>query len=61
MKSCVSKQFSPKILNFLENIPKMIQAGATNLVGGSSGLFIKGKPLAENIALFRQTIQEGTE
>lgn len=32
----------------LEVIPKIIEAGATNLVLGSTSLFIKGNPLEEN-------------
>ena len=43
----------------LENIPAMVAAGADILVGGSSGLFMKGRPLAESIATMRRHIQEG--
>ena len=42
-----------------ENIPKMVSAGADILVGGSSGLFVKGQPLEESIANFRTFIEEG--
>jgi ribulose-phosphate 3-epimerase len=43
----------------LENIPAMIAAGADILVGGSSGLFIAGRPLTESINTMRRQIQNG--
>jgi ribulose-phosphate 3-epimerase len=43
----------------LENIPAMIAAGADILVGGSSGLFIKGRPLADSVTTMRRAIQDG--
>ncbi len=42
-----------------ENIHKMVSAGADILVGGSSGLFVKGQSLEESIAKFRSYIEEG--
>jgi ribulose-phosphate 3-epimerase len=42
-----------------QNIPAMVAAGADILVGGSSGLFIAGRPLVESIAAMRGCIGEG--
>ncbi len=42
-----------------ETVPHMVKAGCDNLVGGSSGLFIKGQTLPESIALLRGYIEEG--
>lgn len=43
-----------------ENIPKMVSAGADILVGGSSGLFVRGKTLQESIATMHECIEKGT-
>ena len=40
-------------------IPKMVAAGADILIGGSSGLFVRGIPLKEAIVKFRSYIEEG--
>ncbi|MGH2538762.1 MAG: ribulose-phosphate 3-epimerase [Candidatus Promineifilaceae bacterium] len=42
-----------------ENIPLMVAAGADILVGGSSGLFTAGRPLAESVRQMRACIQTG--
>jgi ribulose-phosphate 3-epimerase len=41
------------------HIPTMVAAGADILVGGSSGLFIAGQPLAQSIVQMRQCIEAG--
>jgi len=41
------------------HIPAMVAAGADILVGGSSGLFIAGQPLAQSIIHMRQCIEAG--
>jgi ribulose-phosphate 3-epimerase len=41
------------------HIPSMVAAGADILVGGSSGLFIAGQPLAQSIIHMRQCIEAG--
>lgn len=37
----------------IENIPKMVDAGATVLVGGTSSIFRKGIPIADSVKLVR--------
>jgi ribulose-phosphate 3-epimerase len=44
-----------------QNIPAMVAAGADILVGGSSGLFIAGRPLLESIAAMRGCVGKGLE
>jgi ribulose-phosphate 3-epimerase len=41
-----------------ENIPKMVRAGATTLVAGSSSLFGSDAPLPENLARMRRLLGE---
>jgi len=43
----------------LETIPGLLQAGATSLVLGSTGLFLKGNTLEENKKLLDQAIAQG--
>lgn len=43
----------------LEKIPALIRAGATNLVLGSTGLFLKGKTLTESKTLLDAAIAAG--
>ena len=43
----------------LQNIPEMVTSGTDILVGGSSGLFLEGKSLQENIHNFRLAINKG--
>ena len=38
----------------LENIPRMVRGGANFLVGGSSGLFVKGLDLAHSLRAFQK-------
>lgn len=42
-----------------ENVPDMVEAGADILVGGSSGLFIKGQSLEDSIQDMRRWIEQG--
>ena len=42
----------------LENIPKMIEAGADNLVLGSSGLFRKDRTIKTSIKLIKESIDK---
>lgn len=42
----------------LENIPKMIEAGADNLVLGSSGLFRKDRTIKTSIELIKESIDK---
>ena len=42
----------------LENIPKMIEAGADNLVLGSSGLFRKDRTIKTSIGLIKESIDK---
>jgi len=42
----------------LENIPKMIDAGADNLVLGSSGLFRKDRSIKKSIELIKESIDK---
>ncbi|MCI0396723.1 MAG: ribulose-phosphate 3-epimerase [Chloroflexi bacterium] len=42
-----------------DNIPAMVAAGADTLVGGSSGLFVAGRPLADSIVAMRRCIEVG--
>ena len=42
----------------LENIPKMIEAGADNLVLGSSGLFRKDRTIKASIELIKESIDK---
>lgn len=44
----------------LETIPDLIRAGASNLVLGSTGLFMKGRSLAENKALLDDVVASAT-
>jgi ribulose-phosphate 3-epimerase len=37
----------------IENIPKLVKAGATMLVGGTSSVFRKGHSIKESMALIR--------
>lgn len=37
----------------MENIPKMVKAGATMLVGGTSSVFRKGHPISESVTMMR--------
>lgn len=45
----------------LDSIPDLIRAGATNLVLGSTSLYIPGRSLQENKALLDQSIQQGLQ
>lgn len=40
------------------NIPKMVTRGADYLVGGSSGLFIKGQDLSDSLLRFKEVANE---
>lgn len=42
----------------IENIPKMIKAGATMLVGGTSSVFRKGHSIKESVSLIRKLIEQ---
>ena len=42
-----------------ENIPKMVAAGADELVGGTSSIFHKGGTLSENMARIRAAVADG--
>lgn len=40
-----------------ENIPRLVTAGATMLVGGTSGIFRSGYSIAEAIAMIREILK----
>ncbi len=44
-----------------DNIPKMVSAGATALVLGTSGLFVPGQPLEESYQQLMNAINQGTQ
>ncbi len=44
-----------------ENIPKMVEAGANLLVGGTSSVFHKSGTRSENIALIHAAIEKGVQ
>jgi len=45
----------------MENIPLMLKAGATMLVGGTSSVFREGHSITDSVATIRSLIKEHTK